>query len=301
MRLDNSATVTDRVAVRSGTLLAALGVLAFSFTFPATLWSLEGFGPWSSTALRCALAGLAAGVLLTAERRTPRALVPPRRHLPALLVVAAGCVIAFPLFTTLALQTTSAGNAAVVVGALPLATASYATVRTGARHSPLFWASAVTGALAVVGFTLLRTGGAPGPGDLYLFLALAGAAAGYAEGGRLAALMPGREVISWALVLALPLTAPLAFLALALEPSHVTATALAGLAYVALISQFGGFVVWYRGMGLIGVVRASQLQLAQPLLTLVWAVLLLGEHLTPAAPLTAAVVLACVVVTQRAR
>ncbi|MFG3555679.1 EamA family transporter [Micromonospora sp. NPDC047557] len=46
------------------------------------------------------------------------------------------------------------------------------------------------------------------------------------------------------------------------------------------ISQFGGFVVWYRGMGLIGVARASQLQLAQPLLTLVWAVLLLGEHLS---------------------
>lgn len=78
-------------------------------------------------------------------------------------------------------------------------------------------------------------------------------------------------------------------------------TALGGLAYVAAISQFLGFVVWYRGMGLIGVARASQLQLAQPLLTLVWAVLLMGEHLTPAVPGTAVVVLACIVVTQRAR
>lgn len=85
------------------------------------------------------------------------------------------------------------------------------------------------------------------------------------------------------------------------EPVHLTAKAIAGMAYIAGISQFGGFVVWYQGMGLIGVARASQLQLAQPLLTLVWAVLLLGEHVSPAVPLTAVIVLTCIVVTQRAR
>ncbi|MER6218317.1 EamA family transporter [Streptomyces sp. NPDC001674] len=73
------------------------------------------------------------------------------------------------------------------------------------------------------------------------------------------------------------------------------------MAYIAAVSQFGGFVVWYKGMGLIGVARASQLQLAQPLLTLMWAVLLLGEEIGAAVPLTAVVVLACIVVTQRAR
>jgi len=54
-------------------------------------------------------------------------------------------------------------------------------------------------------------------------------------------------------------------------------------------------------MAEIGVTRASQLQLAQPLLTLVWAVLLLGEHLPAAAPVTALIVVACIVVTQRSR
>ncbi|WP_408649548.1 hypothetical protein [Kocuria marina] len=38
-------------------------------------------------------------------------------------------------------------------------------------------------------------------------------------------------------------------------------------------------MVWYRGMALMGIARASQLQLMQPLLTLVWTVLLLGEPL----------------------
>ncbi len=77
--------------------------------------------------------------------------------------------------------------------------------------------------------------------------------------------------------------------------------ALAGLAYTAVVSQFGGFVVWYRGMAAIGVPRASQLQLAQPLLTLIWSVLLLGEVLPAAAPVTAVVVLLCIALTQRAR
>jgi drug/metabolite transporter (DMT)-like permease len=54
-------------------------------------------------------------------------------------------------------------------------------------------------------------------------------------------------------------------------------------------------------MAAVGIPRASQLQLAQPLLTLVWAVLLLGEGLTWAAPVTAAAVLVCIAVTQRAR
>ncbi|MYW21302.1 EamA family transporter, partial [Streptomyces sp. SID2955] len=53
------------------------------------------------------------------------------------------------------------------------------------------------------------------------------------------------------------------------------------------------------GMAAVGIPRASQLQLAQPLLTLVWSALLLGEHFTAAAPLTAVAVLVCIAVTQR--
>ncbi|SIM49484.1 transporter ydeK [Mycobacteroides abscessus subsp. abscessus] len=113
--------------------------------------------------------------------------------------------------------------------------------------------------------------------------------------------MPGWQVIAWGVVLAAPVNLLVTVLALPHEPVHLNAHALIGMAYLAAISQFGGFVVWYRGMGFIGVARASQLQLAQPLLTLIWAVLLLDERFSPAVPLTAAVVLTCIVITQRAR
>ncbi|GHF39862.1 membrane protein [Streptomyces mashuensis] len=288
---------TARRTPWAGTLLAALGVVVFSLTFPATSWALEGMGPWSVTTCRITLAALASlGVLLAL--RVP---VPARRHWGGLAVVAGGTVVGFPLLTALALRTATTSHAAVVVGLLPLTTAAYASVRSRTRHSRTFWAASVAGAVVVAGFALQQSGGAPGLGDLYLLLALLVCAAGYAEGGRLAGDMPGWQVVAWGLVACLPLSAVGAAVALGAEPVHFTGRSVAGLLWVVLGSQLLGMAVWYRGMALTGVARASQLQLAQPLLTLVWAVVLLGEHLTPAAPLAAVAVLVCIAVTQRSR
>ncbi len=157
------------------------------------------------------------------------------------------------------------------------------------------------GALTVITFTLTQNHGQPSRADLYLFGALLLCAAGYAEGGRLATHIPAWRVIAWGVLLASPINLAVSAWALSHEPLHFTPKAIGGMLHIACISQFLGFVVWYRGMGLIGVARASQIQLAQPLLTLVWAVFLLGDTLPATAPLTAAVVLACIVVTQRTK
>ncbi|GAA2265713.1 DMT family transporter [Streptomyces atrovirens] len=304
MRAHSSATAAAPIAVTAprdrrgfGTLQAALGVIAFSLTFPATAWGLEGFGPWSLVAVRSVLAAFVAGGCLLALRVPP----PDRKHWPGLAVVGAGVVLGFPMLTTLALQTSTTAHAAVVVGLLPLTTALLSALRVGSRPSRTFWTAALAGAAAVLAFTVQQSGGALTTADLYLFAALLVCAAGYTEGGRLARVMPGWQVIGWALVLCLPLTLPVAAVALTVEPVTPTAHSVAGLLWVAAGSQFLGLIVWYRGMAAIGIPKASQLQLAQPLLTLVWSVLLLNEQLTVAAPLTAAAVLVCIAVTQRAR
>ncbi|MET9437908.1 DMT family transporter [Streptomyces sp. NPDC006551] len=280
-----------------GTLLAALGVVAFSLTFPSTAWGLESFGPWSLVAVRSTLAALIAGAFLLAMR-VP---LPEQRHWAGLAVVAGGVVVGFPLLTTLALQTSTTSHAAVVVGLLPLTTATFAAIRTGRRPSRTFWIAAVSGAAVVIGFTLQQSGGALSTGDLYLFGALLVCAAGYTEGGRLARVMPGWHVIGWALILCLPLMAIGSAVALSFEPVHLTVHGVVGLVWVAAGSTFFGLYVWYRGMAAIGIPKASQLQLAQPLMTLVWSVSLLGERLTPAAPIAAVAVLVCIAVTQRAK
>jgi drug/metabolite transporter (DMT)-like permease len=272
-------------------------VFSFSFSFPATHWALDGFGPWTATGLRGVLAALVAGICLSVSR-VP---IPQRRHWPALLTVAAGCVVGFPLLTTLALRSSSTAHSAVVIGVLPLATATIAVALTGERPSRLFWCGALAGAVTVIGFTLQQSHGRPTVADAYLFGALLVCAAGYAQGGRLSRHLPGWQVIAWAVVAALPVTAVTTVLALPSEPVHLTGKAVTGMVYIAAISQFGGFVVWYRGMAAIGVARASQLQLAQPLITLLWSVLLMGERVSPIAPVTAVIVVLCIAVTQRAR
>ncbi|MFT4011557.1 MAG: DMT family transporter [Nocardioidaceae bacterium] len=297
MSIEDSAIVHREIApaAAKGTALAFLGVLSFSFSFPATVWALDGFGPWSAAGLRGVLAALIAFVAVLADgSRLPR-----REDWPALLVVAAGCVVGFPLLTALALQTSSTAHSAVVIGALPMATASISALRSGRRLSGAFWLAAGAGASVVIAFALVQSHGRPTIADVYLLAALVLCAWGYAEGGRLAARMPGWKVIAWGVLLAAPVNLIVAGVALGNEPVHLTAKAVAGMAYIAAVSQLGGFVVWYRGMGLIGVARASQLQLAQPLLTLAWSVLLMGETLTPVVPVAAAAVLACIVVTQR--
>lgn len=295
MTAQDSATPVTPIAVGGGTLLAALGVTAFSLTFPSTVWGLESFGPWSLVAVRSVLAALIAGAFLLALR-VP---VPERRHWGGLAVVCGGVVVGFPLLTTLALETSTTSHAAVVVGLLPLTTAAFAAVRTGRRPSRTFWLAALAGAAVVITFAIQQSGGALSAADLYLFGALVVCAAGYTEGGRLAGVMPGWHVVGWALIGCLPLSAAGAAVALAFEPVRLTGHGVAGLLWVAAGSTFFGLYVWYRGMAAIGIPKASQLQLAQPVLTLVWSVLLLGEHLTPAAPVAAVAVLVCIAVTQR--
>lgn len=291
-----SVYVSDSVLPR-GAMLAALGVVSFSLTFPGTAWGLESFGPWTLVSLRIALSALIAGALLLGQR-VP---FPDRAHWPGLAVVAGGSLIGFPLLTTIALQTSTTSHAAVVIGLLPLATAALGAVRTGRRPSRAFWAAALAGAAVVAAFTVQQSGGALSAGDAYLFAALLVCAAAYVEGGRLASVMPGWHVVGWALVLCLPFALVGAAVALSYEPWRLTAHGVAGLLWLAAGSNFFGLYVWYRGLAAIGVPKASQLQLAQPLLTLVWSVLLLGEHLSPAAPLAAVGVLVCIAVTQRAR
>ncbi|THA66647.1 DMT family transporter [Streptomyces sp. A0958] len=311
MRAEDSATSQVTIAVppveggpgqpvetgsRRGTLLALLGVVTFSLTFPSTAWGLESFGPWSLVALRSLLAAALSGGLLLAARVR----VPAREHWAGLAVVAGGVVVGFPLLTTLALRTSTTSHAAVVVGLLPLTTAVFSSLRTGARPPRAFWVAAVAGAVVVIAFTVAQSGGALSAGDAFLFGALLVCAAGYTEGGRLAKAMPGWQVTGWALILTLPLALTGAAVALVYEPVRPTVHGVVGLVWVSAVSTFLGLYVWYRGMAEIGVARASQLQLAQPLLTLFWSFFLLGEQVATAAPIAAVAVLVCIALTQRA-
>lgn len=283
---------------RRGLLWGGLGVLLFSMSLPATRLAVAGFDPLFVGASRGASAGLlAAAVLLIG-----RAPWPTRAEWGRLAVVAGGVVLGFPLLTTVAMAQASAIHGAILTGLLPAATAVAGVVLARERPSPAFWLAASAGLLCVLVFAVVQGAGRAGPADGLLLLAVAVCGFGYAAGGVLARSMGGLRVIGWALAMSLPLTVPLALANW--DGAGVRGAdwrAWAGFLYVSLVSQYLGFQAWYRGLAQGGVARVGQLQLAQPVLSLLWAALLLHETVTWPAMVAAAAVLGCVVMTQRAR
>jgi drug/metabolite transporter (DMT)-like permease len=278
--------------------LAALGVLAFSFSFPATVLALDGLDPYLIGVGRAA----AATVLAVLGLAAVRAPLPARHQWGGLAAAGLGVVFGFPVLSSLALdQGASSSHAAVVIGLLPGATAVCAVLRARERPSRSFWLASGAGAVCVGAFALSRGAGRLTAADLLLFGGLLAGAVGYAEGGRLARDMPGWRVISWALVITGPISIPITLVLLGTGDPRWTGKALIGFGYVSAVSMFLGFFAWYAGLGRAGIARASQVQLAQPVLTLGWSALFLGERLDALTGLAAVTVLACVAWTQRAR
>lgn len=274
-----------------------MGILAFSFTLPATRVAV---GQLDGTVVGLGRA-LVAAVLAAAVLRATRQPLPPRRLWGRLAVVSLGVVLGFPLFSALALTMVPASHGAVVVGLLPAATALMAVLRAGERPSSAFWASSLLGLAAVTAFAAAMGAGRPQLADGLILLAVGLGALGYAEGGALARELGAWQVICWALVGAAPFLAPVVVLRVFERGLSAGPAAWAGFAYVSVVSQFLGFFAWYRGLAQGGVARVGQLQLAQPVLTLLWSALLLGERLSLATAAAAGAVLASVALTQRAR
>ena len=278
-----------------GWVCGALGVLIFSGSMPATRAALAGFDPLFLTVARAALAGMLALALLLAFRQ-PR---PARGDLASLAVVALGVVLGFPLLTALALRHINAAQSQIFLGLLPLATAAFGVLRGGERPRRGFWLFAGLGSACVVAVALHHGAGLPLEGVVLMLAAVLVCGLGYAEGAQLSRRLGGWQVISWALVLALPLMLVLCWLNAPATLAHVPRAAWAGLGYVAVFSMLVGFVFWYRGLALGGIAAVGQLQLLQPGLGLVASALVLHETVPPVMAITTGAIVLCVAGAKR--
>ncbi|MBP2183412.1 DMT family transporter [Amycolatopsis magusensis] len=276
-----------------------LGVSAFSFTVPFTRVAVGSLSPLFIGSARAAVAALLAVAALAFTRQR----LPNGRQWARLAVVAGGVVVGFPLLTSYALTTAPASHGAVVIALLPAATAVLAVVRGKERPPRSFWVMAGIGAVAALAFASLQGGGFGRLhwSDLLLFGAVLAAAAGYAEGGLLARELGSWQTVSWALVLAAPLMCALTVISLTQQAQVGTMKEWAAFAYLAVVSMFLGFFAWYRGLAIGPMAQVSQVQLVQPVLTILWAALLLGEELTWPTVLGGLAVLGCAGVAVRIR
>lgn len=303
MKEHSSATVPARPVIlprkAPGIWWGLLGVAAFSFTVPFTKVAVAGIPPLFIGSGRAVVAAvLAVAALAITRQRLPH----PRTWL-RLAPVAGGVVVGFPLLTSYALTAAPAGHGAVVIALLPAATATVAVLRAGERPPTLFWAVTALGSLAATAFAFLQSGGVGQLtwADLLLLGAVGCAAVGYAEGGLLARELGSWQTIAWALVLAAPAMLVLAVASVLDQPPSATPVQWAAFGYLAVVSMFLGFFAWYRGLALGPMAQVSQIQLLQPVMSICWAALLLGEVLSWSTVMGALAVILCAAAAVRVR
>lgn len=260
---------------KSGWISGFLGVLVFSGSLPATRLAVSDFDPVFLTVCRAAIAGvLAGGLLLLFKQQRP-----VRNEILPLALVALCVVVGFPLLTGVALQYVTSGHAIVYVGLLPLSTAIFGVIRGGERAKPTFWVLSALGSCLVAGFALANGAASSPVGDGLMLASIIVCGYGYAEGARLSRRLGGWQVISWALLISLPLMLVLMFYKMPESWESVQMSSYLSLAYVSLFSMFIGFVFWYRGLAQGGIAAVGQLQLLQPFFGLLLSALVLHESI----------------------
>ena len=280
-----------------GLIIGTIGVIIFGVTLPMTRIAVVSLDPWFVTMGRAALAGLVALCVLVVLKRS----VPTRSELMRLGVAAVFVIVGFPGFTGFAMRLVPASHGGVVLGILPLVVALFGAIAARERPSFGFWLSALAGAALVIGFSLRDGEGGFGLGDVLLLGAVLSAASGYTVLAGLTKSRPGWEVISWTVVISLPVTLPFAFLT---APSDLFAVPLphwGAFLYLGLMSQYVGFFFWNTGLAMGGQARVSQTQLLQTFVTLAFAAWVNGEQVDLLTWIFAVTVVGVVLIGRRTR
>jgi drug/metabolite transporter (DMT)-like permease len=259
-----------------GMLIGFIGILIFSLTLPVSKIAVLSFSPYFIAFGRAALAGTVALAYLIYKKEA----LPSKIDFGKFIVISLGVVFGFPIFTTVAMTQGSSSHGAVILGMMPLATTVIGVIRFKERPSLGFWLVSLLGAALVVIYALLKNDGSFTYIDGLLVLGGICACIGYVEGGELSRKMNPRAVISWALVISLPLNIVLSYLTF--NPDYLEAGTIPWISfvYLSLFPMFIGFFFWYEGLAIGGIARVSQVQLIQPFCTLFAASILLGDSIT---------------------
>jgi drug/metabolite transporter (DMT)-like permease len=258
-----------------GMLIGLVGVCIFALTLPASKLAVEVFNPAFVSFGRAFIAGLAGlGYILIIK-----APIPPWSIVRTMFLIIIGIVICFPYLMTLAMANGSSSHGGIILGFMPLLTTVFGVVRHKERPSRGFWFASLLGTGLVLTYALIQGAGSFSYMDFLLMSATIFSALGYAEGAEISRFMSPKLVISWAVVIALPINATVTYITF--EPKYLNAPIMywESLLFLGLFSMYIGFFFWYEGLSLGGISRVSQVQLTQPFITLICANVLLSEKL----------------------
>ena len=256
-------------------LIGLIGVCIFALTLPASKLAVEVFNPAFVSFGRAFIAGIA-GLGYIVITKAP---IPPWKIVRRMFLIIIGIVTCFPYLMTLAMANGSSSHGGIILGFMPLLTTVFGVVRHKERPSKGFWFASLLGTGLVLTYALIQGAGSFSYMDFLLMSSTIFSALGYAEGAEISRFMSPKLVISWAVVIALPINAAVTYLTF--EPNYLNAPMMywQSLLFLGLFSMYIGFFFWYEGLSLGGISRVSQVQLTQPFITLIFANLILSEKL----------------------
>lgn len=283
-------------------LLIVFMVTCWAMNFIVAKIVLREIPPMLIVGLRTALAGFAIiPVYLIYTRRNG---VPgwERRDLPLLFMLGVAGVALNQVFFVLGINRTSVSHAAIIIGLTPvlvllMAAASGQEQLKPARLAGMF--------LALAGVIVLQMNSFSGfsdtlTGDLYIFLAgvvFAGfTVRGKAEVHRLGGVTVNTFAYVGSGIALLPLTL---WLGSDFDFTKVTWGAWLSLAYMAFIPSVICYLIYYYALARIPASRLAAFAYLQPLLAMLVAIPVLGEHPSESLLAGGAIVLAGVFVAER--
>ncbi|MDA9170849.1 DMT family transporter [Alphaproteobacteria bacterium] len=280
-----------------GMLIGFVGIAIFSLTLPFTQMAVNEMSPFFLAFGRASIAGICALILLIFNKSK----FPNRVQINKLIIIVVGVVYGFPIFTSIAMTTLPSSHSGIVLGILPLAMSLFAAIKYKEKPSLSFWLTSIFGTFMVISYTFMDNDGSLMIEDLWLLFAILFAAIGYSEGGILSKEMGSIAVISWALVISLPINLFASYVFYETSYATISFQAFMSLMYVGLFSMFIGFFFWYKGIAIGGISRVGQVQLIQPFLTIIGAYFLTNEKITFLNILFALIVLIVIIIGRRTK
>lgn len=270
-------------------VFAVFCIILFSLTVPITRLATQVIDPVTVTLLRLCGAGFICAITVVAFDRW----VPPRRIWKPLVATSFGSVLGFSLLIGLAMKRVPGIHGAIALAAMPAVTAVYASLRDRQNQGRAFWLFCAIGTTLSFGFLASGSVGGLQVGDWLLVGAVLTSAFGYVEGGRLSRVHGGRRIMSWAILVTLPLVVIVTgwmLLDADLPGWSETPAAWLSIAYLGFVSQSLGMFLWFRVLAHGPMARVALVQLLQPFFSIVAAVLMLGETTSAATWIVAALV-----------
>lgn len=278
---------------------AMLAVVLFALTSPLTR-ALTGHIDPVLLGMRPAAAALVAIPLIVVLRLPgPR----NRREWKLLVISAIFSFAGFPILFSLGQMRTSATHGALIQASMPIFTGLAAALVERRRPSAYWWLGA---GLAFLGEAILFAyRGAAGPaaslaGDLLVLLACALSASSYVAGARLAAAIGALPATLWSVGFGGLVLLPFAAIRIPFENwSQFGLGDFISVAVLAYGPNLLAFIAWFWALHIGGVQRVAVFQFASPPLSVLIAVVFLGERLTPSLLLALALVLGGIALARR--